>query len=169
MKNNTNMLKVIEQLAYDFENFDLQHFIDHIQKLRQRDIILLPATFGHELSAVWVRAETADYIFYNTIHHIIHQTHSILHEIAHITLEHSCIPVDAILSPELLAELETTKPVGRPRIARPLFQDSEEEQAAEAFVYVIQKQVINANRLEQLLGQGSSNQVLNKYVSGMVI
>lgn len=63
------MLKVIKQLAYDFENFDLQHFIEHIQKLRQRDIILFPATFGHELSAVWVRAETTDYIFYNTIHH----------------------------------------------------------------------------------------------------
>lgn len=166
---NTSILKDIEQLAYDFENFDLHHFIEHIQQLRQRDIILVPSVFGHELSAVWMRAETADYIFYNTTHHLIHQTHSILHELAHITLEHSCIQVADVLAPEILAELKITEAVGRPRRATRLFKDSEEEQEAEAFVYAIQKQVINANRFEQLIGQGSSNQILSQYVSGMLI
>lgn len=165
---NTIMLEVINQLGYDFKKFDLQNFIDHIQHRRQRDIILVPAVFGYELSAVWVRAETADYAFYNTTHHPIHQTHSILHELAHITLEHSCVPIDDILPAELLAELDISNPIGRPRIATPLFKDSEEERAAEEFVYVIQQQVINANRLEQLIEQGSSNKILNKYVSGMV-
>src|SRR5690606_10150230 len=138
-----------------------------IQRYRRREIILGPADFDHELSALWVRAETADYIFFNMTHHIIHQTHSVLHEIAHIILDHQCAPISDILPPELLAELQFNEPVGRPRIMKPELHDTPEEQEAEAFVYIIQREIMNANRMEQLLGQGSSIQKLNKYVEGM--
>lgn len=161
------MLDVIDQLGYDFKHFDLNHFIDHIQRRRRREIIIVPADFDHELSALWVRAETADYIFFNISHHIIHQTHSILHELAHITLNHQCMPIKDVLPPELLAELHSDEPLGRPRIIKPNLRDTPEEQEAEAFVYIIQREVMNANRMEQLLGQGSSIQKLNKYVEGM--
>ena len=161
------MLDVINQLGYDFNHFDLYHFIDHIQRHRRREIILVPADFDHELSALWVRAETADYIFFNTNRHIIHQTHSILHEIAHITLDHQCIPISDVLPPDLLVELHSDGPIGRPRIVKPTLHVTPEEQEAEEFVYIIQREVMNANRIEQLLGQGSSIQKLNKYVEGM--
>lgn len=157
----------IHQLGYDFNHFDLHSFIDHIQKHRGRDIILVPVSLNHEVSALWIRADTADYIFYNNTHHSIHQTHSILHELAHITLDHACIPISDVLLPELLEEFLTSQPLGRPRIATPTAQDSPEEAAAEAFVFAIQKEVMNANRMEQLVGQGSSIPAFNAYVEGM--
>ena len=159
----------INQLEYDFDDFSLEHFIFHVKKLRQREIILLPTVLAFEISALWVKREIEDYIFYNTAQHDIHQTHSILHEIAHIVLDHSCVPVNDILPKELLAMLQNGKIMGRPRMPKTLLQDDPEEQAAESFVYLIQEQIIDTNRLEHLTTQGSSNQMLDKYVSGIVI
>lgn len=58
-----NLSETIEQLGYDFKHFDLQDFIEHIQNRRRREIILAAFPFAHELSGIWVRAETADYLY----------------------------------------------------------------------------------------------------------
>lgn len=165
---NNKIIEHINQLEYNFEDFELQHFLDHIQQSRNREIMLLPVKNGDDASALWVKSKETDYILYNSNIHSIHQTHGILHEIAHIILGHKCIPIKDLLSEDILVQLQNFNPIGRPRLARNLLKDDPEEKEAEEFVYVIQKEVIDANRFDELLGKGSSNQVLNKYVLGVI-
>ncbi|QPC81727.1 ImmA/IrrE family metallo-endopeptidase [Phototrophicus methaneseepsis] len=158
---------VIDKLDYDFDHFELNGFIRHVECLLRREIILVPFAFNPGLSAMWVRAETAHYIFYNDRTHPIHQAHSILHEIGHIVLNHACRPIDQVLPPELLKLLQTLQPQGRLRKAGlPLRQDPE-EQEAEMFVFVIQKSLLPKRRQVEVMGQSSSNEALRKWVDSM--
>jgi hypothetical protein len=159
---------VVDNMKYDFTHFKLSAFIDHIECLKRRPILVLPSKFQDEaLSAVWVKAETAHYMLYNYRYHRIHVTHSVLHEIAHLMLGHPCHKLDEVLAPELIAELRLSNPIGHSRKVSPTFMSTPEEREAEAFVYSIQQRVKNANRLYELMGQGSSIEALNRYVSPM--
>jgi hypothetical protein len=93
------------RLDYDFSRFELVDFIHHVARLNRREIIINALPLSAGLTAAWVKAATADYIFYDGRIHRIYQTHLILHEIAHIVLNHTCLPLDAVLPPEMLAEL----------------------------------------------------------------
>jgi len=158
---------VIEQINYDFDRFELQHFIDHIQRLRKRKLILRPTLLKHEIVAIWVYTDTDDYIFFKSSDHVVHQTHNILHEIAHMMLDHQRIPLEDVLTPKLLNEFFSGQITGRPRrITREPCNDIEEQQAEE-FVYAIQERVMAANRIDQLLNKASSITELNSYVEGM--
>ena len=161
--------EVIDRLEYDFSQFELAHFIQHIERLKRREIILTPLPFEPGLSAVWIRAETADYIFYNVRTHPIHQTHNILHELAHILLDHTCwtIEQEQGLPPELLDHVQTSPLQGRLRKADPHLRADHEEQEAEAVVFLIQKRLVTANRISQLMGQSSSIDALRRWVDGM--
>ena len=158
---------VIEQINYDFNRFELNHFLDHIQQLRKRKLILKSATLQHEIAAIWVYTDTTDYIFFKSSDHVIHQTHNILHEIAHMMLDHTRIPLEDMFPSELFDVLFSGQITGRPRrITREPSNDIEEFEAEE-FVFAIQEQVMAANRIEQLLGKASSISELNSYVEGM--
>lgn len=158
---------VIQQLKYDFRRFELDHFLDHIQRLRKRQLILMPAVLKHEIVAIWVYTDKADYIFFKSSDHVIHQTHNILHEVAHMMLDHTRIPLEDVLTPELFNQLFSEQITGRPRrITREPSNDIE-EQEAETFVCIIQEKVMAANRMDQLLDKASSISELNSYVEGM--
>lgn len=158
---------VIEQLNYDFGRFELNHFLDHIQRMRKRKLILMPTTLKHEIVAMWVYTDRADYIFFKSSDHVIHRTHNILHEIAHMMLDHKRIPLEDVLTPELFHELFSGQITGRPRrITREPSNDIEELEAEE-FVFAIQERVMVTNRIEHLLDKASSISELNSYVEGM--
>ena len=162
-----DLATTLDRLGYDFQAFDLAHFIQHVETYRQRTIFVNPLPLQLELSAAWVRAETADYIFYNQDTHPVQQTHSILHEIAHILLEHPCHPLSDVLSPKLLNRLQNGVPHGRPRLADAQLRASPEEREAEAFVLLIQQRLVNARRLSELTGPSSSIRALRYWVDGM--
>lgn len=158
---------IIEQLGYDFGQFELADFIRHIERRNRREIVVKGVPFEFGLSAIWVHAETADYIFYNERTHGIHSTHNILHEIAHIVLEHTCCPVEEMLLPELVALVREPQPKGRFRTADRQSRTEREEQEAELFVFLIQKRLMAANRITQLMGQSSSIGALQQWVESM--
>ena len=158
---------VIEQLNYDFSRFELNHFLDHIQRLRKRELILMPAVLKHEIVAIWVYSDKADYIFFKESDHVIHQTHNILHEIAHMMLDHTRIPLEDVLTPELFNQLFSGPITGRPRRITREPSNNIEELEAEEFVFAIQEQVMATNRIEQLMSKASSISELNSYVEGM--
>lgn len=158
---------VIEQLNYDFGHFELNHFLDHIQQLRERNLILMPTTLKHEIVAIWVYTGGADYIFFKATDHVIHQKHNILHEIAHMMMDHTLIPLEDVLTPELFNALFSGQITGRPRRITREPSDHIEELEAEAFVFAIQDRVMAANRIDQLLDKASSINRLNSYVEGM--
>ncbi len=159
--------EAVDRLSYDFTQFEIAHFIHHIERLQRREILVIPLSFEPGLSAVWVRAETADYIFYNVDTHPIHQTHNILHELAHILLNHTCWTIEQALPPELFALVRTAPLQGRLRKADPHLHADQEEQDAEAFVFLIQQRLVTANRMTQLVGQSSSIDALRQWVDSM--
>src|SRR5687768_870446 len=126
-------------LNYDFKDFSLEDFIDHIARLERREIILQSWPFQKkELSAIWLPQETAHYILYNACYHQIHQTHSILHEVAHLVLGHSRHSLQDCLDAELLKEFTGLSLIGRPRWVATRLENDPEEMEAEAFVCEIQ-------------------------------
>ncbi len=147
--------------------FELSHFIRHIEQLKRREIILVPLPLELGLYAVWIPAETAHYVFYNEIAHPVHQTHSILHELAHIILNHSRKSINKLLPQALLTQIQPAPLYGRLREADPRLLKDREEQEAEAFVFIIQKHLVTARRLNELMGQSSSIEGLRRWVDSM--
>jgi Zn-dependent peptidase ImmA (M78 family) len=99
---------VIDGLDYDFKQFSVSHFIQHLEALRARDIILRSVPFDQGLHGFWVRAETADYVFFNRRTHDVHQVHHILHELGHMVLGHRLRDLSSFLPPVLVVQLRAS-------------------------------------------------------------
>jgi hypothetical protein len=166
MRMTSHLEQVVESLDYDFKRFDLADFIEHIARIQRREIIAKAVAFAPEVSAAWVRGETADYVFYNNNLHPVHRSHSILHELAHILLGHDCHAVDVALLQGVDNQWNTNQPQGRLRVANHP-RDDVQEQDAEAFVYCIQQRLVATDRRQALMGRSSSIAPLARWVDGM--
>ena len=91
-----------------------------------------------------------------------------MHEIGHIVLGHVGRKLDEILSPEMLAQLRkiTCQPV-RGQLRRTRLMDSPEEQEAEAFGRLLQREIVFANRMDQLIGRTSSIDDLARFAESL--
>lgn len=167
MKQRHDLDKVLDRLNYDFQSFELTHFIQHVAIYRQRRIFVNPLPLELELSAAWVQTQKADYIFYNERAHPVQQTHSILHEVAHMLLEHPSFALDSILPPELLNQMRNEPAHGRCRRFETVLHDSTIEREAEALVMRVQQRLVNARRLSELTGPSTSIQELRGWVDAM--
>jgi hypothetical protein len=157
------VLEAIQRLNYDFREFTLSHFMTHLVEQRQRPIILHGFPF-REAHALWAKTPEADYILYDQHTHRIHQIHSILHEVGHIVLDHAGHSLSEILSPELLSHLNTIFCApARGQLRAVQERDSQEEQEAEAFGRWLQKEIVFANRMDQLIGRASSINELARF------
>jgi hypothetical protein len=159
-------LEAVQRLDYDFRQFTLPHFIQYLEKQRGHPIFVNEFTFidvGNH--AAWIGLGHADYIFYDAETHPVHQVHSILHECGHMVLGHTGEDLKALLSDELLQALhELTAPLrGRLRATYPW--DDPQEREAEAFVRFLQREILVANRLEQLTKRASSIHDLARFAS----
>lgn len=160
-----HILAAIRRLDYDFRHFTLDHFIAHLIERRQRDIILTAFFSKPNFHGAWLREETADYVFYNTAAHPVHQVHSILHELGHIVLDHRGVPLEDALPPALWAALNRRRAVGRLRQLG--IQQSPEDREAEAFVRLAQREIMFAHRLEQLTARTSSIDALERFTRSL--
>jgi|SRR5690554_1212262 hypothetical protein len=161
------VLEAIRHLNYDFREFTLSHFITYLSEQRQRPIILHEFPFC-EAHALWAKTPEADYILYDQHTHRIHQIHNILHEVGHIVLNHAGRHLSDVLPPELLAHLQTIirEPIcGQLRAAR--WMDTPEEQEAEAFGRLLQKEIVSANRMDRLIGRASSIDELARFAGSL--
>ena len=159
--------EALDALGYDFSQFELAHFVSHIVGLRQKPIQIIQLPLTAALFGVWVSAAQQDYIFCNMRLQPIHQTHVILHEIAHMLLNHRRQRIDHVLPLDLLRELGQDAS-GRLRVAPDRDQRSDaEEQESERFVYLIQRQVVRARRLAELTGESSSIPALKPITDAM--
>jgi len=155
-----------KQLDYDFTAFDLEHFIKYVEALRGRKIMCFPFPFSPGLSGVWVPGQTLDCIFFQSQTHPIHQIHIVLHELAHMLLEHPLKSVKDVLPAHMLAELNSSG-VGHLRTSPINRNDDVYELEAEYLVQLIQRGVMHADRLAQLTKGGTSNAALRPYVVGL--
>ena len=71
------------------EPFDLSQFMAKLVLQRKRPIFLHPFTAGPGVPCgVWIATDEADYIFHEEGTTPFHKTHIVLHEIAHMLLDH---------------------------------------------------------------------------------
>jgi hypothetical protein len=158
---------VVDGLNYDFNQFTVPHFIDHLETLRARDIILQGVSFDQGLHGFWIRAETADYVFFNRRTHEVHQIHHILHELGHMMLKHQLHDLALLLPPKLVARLRSLTPAlqGHCRSWNP--NDIPEEREAELFVRRLQHEILLARRLAALTHPVTSISALSRFTRGL--
>jgi Zn-dependent peptidase ImmA (M78 family) len=72
--------------------FDLFTFCETMATRRDRELRLLPTEFGHGMSGLWVPYPDIDVVYYEEKASRIHRQHIVLHEIAHMILEHTHDP-----------------------------------------------------------------------------
>lgn len=166
-KSQKEVQRIIRALDYNFDYFSLEHFVRHIEQVRNRRIVVQGWLFEPTFYAVWVPAKYSDYILFNSALHPVHQTHSVLHELAHMLLGHRCYPLEQFLSEELLQSLRPDTECGCPRTESLKGMDTTQEAEAELFVFLIQRQVVNARRMNELYSGGSTVEVFQPYADGM--
>lgn len=156
-----NIWSVIEGLGYDFQHFEVEDFIHHLEQQRGRTILRVSYNFRPGLTGLWIPAETADYIFYARLTHPIHQVHIVLHEIAHMLLKHNTVRIDQFLPPEMREVLHRLRDVEYLSSAN--FRDDSQEEEAEAFVYLIQRRIVAARRFDKLTRAITSIEGLDRF------
>jgi hypothetical protein len=166
MEADTRIQAAMRQLDYDFRQFTLEHFLAHLIQRRQRDIIVTGVPSEHRFHGAWIKADTADYVFFSGSTHPVHQVHTILHELGHIILGHQGDLLENVLPPALLAALNQQRAVGRMRQVGSL-DKSPEDREAEAFVRLLQRQIMFANRLEQLTARTTSIEALEPFTRSL--
>jgi hypothetical protein len=156
--------QTFETIAYDFEQFSLDDFVVHIQEIRGRNILLIPYPFAPEITGLWIPRKSIDFIFYKSNTHMIYQTHIILHELAHMLLDHPLKPIRQIISPAILMEFGI-EPHG---YLRAIYgQKDIYEKEAEAFVHLVQQQVVRARRLIELTTGDTSISQFKPFIRGV--
>lgn len=156
---------VIDHLHYDFTAFDIQHLLHHLQTQRNRPIQVIDFSFAQEIYGVWIPAEGADYIFVNANLLPAHRVHTLLHEIAHMLLNHRGIDVREVLGETLWSALGVSSTDGHLRAATPSEAIVDDE--AEVFVLLFQQRVTHARRLQELFGEPTSLPSMQPYVSSL--
>lgn len=68
---------------------DVSVLCERLGAERGRPLVLNPWTMPADLSGVWVKGQTIDYIYYQEYATPAHQEHIVLHEIGHIISGHS--------------------------------------------------------------------------------
>jgi hypothetical protein len=159
--------QVVEELDYNFEEFELDHFVKYVQTARGRLLVVLPYPFASTLFGLWIPGEITDYVFYSSRTHPIHQAHIVLHEIGHMLLKHRLRPLKDILPPELWVEFQQVGLQGHVRSALSASSYNDEEQECELFVSYLQRSIVEKNRLNELIGVSSSMPVLREYTDAM--
>jgi IrrE N-terminal-like domain len=79
---------IIDTFAYQWETFEIQHFVNFIAGNVHRTIRIVSVDCAPGISAVWIHMATCEFIFVRAAAAPVLQTHSILHEIGHIVLGH---------------------------------------------------------------------------------
>lgn len=158
----------IDGLGYDFNVFEITHFLKHLREWHPRPLKILYVPLLPELFGFWYQWNDVDYIFINNGLHRAHKIHCLLHEIAHLLLKHRGVDIRELLGDELCRELGIDPGQGHLRsAARSKASDDHQEQEAEAFVLEIQYRLLRARRLNELLGDTTSVDGMKPFVDAL--
>lgn len=157
---------VVQALDYDFTAFTIESFVQYVERLRQRPIILQAYAFSRELSGMVFSYNGVDFIIYLESAHPILQTHIILHEIAHMLLKHPGKPIREMVSPEIRKEFQSDL-WGLTRSVAVNRHRDDYEYEAEYFVKLIQRKVMKQRRIDALTAPGTSIDELRPFIESI--
>ena len=142
--NRSRVQAAMEQLKYDWQNFTVTDFIEHLITFRQRPLTLMGVQL--DVSGLCISTASQDYIFYDVQRHHTLQLHAILHEAAHLLMNHRAfmLSVDDIGHlREILLHINMRSPT--------IYQDpqmNKEEDEAEYFAFLANR-VISVAQLRK--------------------
>ncbi|WP_157162778.1 ImmA/IrrE family metallo-endopeptidase [Actinoalloteichus spitiensis] len=82
--------------------WDLAEFTRHVAERRGRPIRLVPRTMSSYrsiASGLWVREANTDIVVFDATSSPLHQENTVLHELAHMLLDHRGVPVPGLSPP----------------------------------------------------------------------
>ncbi len=141
----------IANLKYDFAAFQITHFLEHFKTLRQRPLYVGRYPSDPDLYGLCYPVDEADYIIINARLHRVHQLHTVLHEVAHLHMNHAHVDLRGVLGKTLSQQLNVLDKVGHVRgtdYGSRLNQQQEDE--SEEFVRWIRREIAEARRLHEL-------------------
>ncbi len=119
----------------DDGNHSIQALVERVAGYRGRRIVLRPWPMPDALMyGAWLANPTCDFIFYEMHTARVHQEHIILHELAHMLLDHTTILVDE--NTDLAQVLRR-----RPRAVKREAQERDAETLAETIQRELRKRV----------------------------
>ena len=149
--------KILSELNYDFHAFSIDHFIDWIETVTGRKLLLFPWPMPSGMFGAWMSDgdEPREFIFYRNDVRTLHQIHIQLHEIAHFLCGH---PTKSITKREIQESRESGTPLPFDQLVK--LRSAEKtvyEFEAESLASLIQEQVIRNSQIEQLTKGVSSD------------
>ena len=89
------MKATLAGLAFDFDQFSIDQFVQFVAVQRQREIIVLAWPLPGEMCGAWVSLQDKprDYLFHAQDLHPLLQTHTILHELSHMICGHETLTI----------------------------------------------------------------------------
>jgi len=146
-----NIHTAIAALYYPLTDFDFDHFLKHFSAMRQMPLRIEQHAFDTDIFALCFPLESVDLVVVNSQMHYLHQQHCILHEIAHLHLKHTGIPLRKFVADDLRTKMGITTQIGYGQGTH--FSGTlnpAQEQEAELFVYYLRRKIANARRLYEL-------------------
>ncbi|MGB7339853.1 MAG: hypothetical protein WBC91_13240 [Phototrophicaceae bacterium] len=139
----------IENLDYDWSQYTFDNFVSHIEKLRERPMVIVPLPYL-KVPAVCTATEISDYIIYDASDIPMSQHHHKLHELGHFILGH----VQEVLATDDLENfLQEIRSKSLFRGYSHIYErDLGVEHEAEYFAYKVEDDIADARRLNQITG-----------------
>lgn len=136
----------IRSLEYDFRNYTLESFIEHVQGFTGRKIKLFYKAMLPGRTGAWISDGEGEweFIFIACNKPLFIQQQSIFHEVGHLLFGHSTLVVTRA---ELVNQVENLHHI-RYRSTRVEIEDEE----AEAFALLVQKELLRHARYSDLSG-----------------
>jgi hypothetical protein len=129
----------LTQLHYDWHNFSIDDFTRHVAHQRQRELHLQGFPLKtREFSGLCVVTPRGDHLFFDVTQHHIIQQHTLLHELAHLVLKHSHMPLH-------LHDIQDLAPILHLRSEQHR-AESQEETEAEIFAFLVQQAAVESRR-----------------------
>jgi hypothetical protein len=162
---------ILAEIDYDFDQFTLEGFARWLEERRGRKIIFFPYHFERpDVSGAWVADEVHEYVVYETRDAPpVLQVHAQTHEMAHMLCGHSTVQIDAEDLMLLLSRIGEDDVACQSLFLRSAQPDQadEEELEAEMLASLIQEQVLNHSREQELLKVVSSDVDIVAYLEGL--
>ncbi|MEO1288303.1 MAG: hypothetical protein AAFV93_11085 [Chloroflexota bacterium] len=133
--------ETLAQLNYDYSVYTLQHYIQYVGQFLHRELQIVAMKLSRSTTGACIRLANHDIIFFNDTRHPLLQEHVIVHETAHLLLDHQMINIrlDDKTSMSnsdyrsLLSHLRSNEPIMTVRDAILNDIDLTQEAEAEAF------------------------------------
>lgn len=172
---NPKIIQAVNRLNYDFREFEILHFLNHVARFRQRDIECRGMEFEETLFGLWLPGEKTDYIAYNVRSYRVHRIHSILHEVGHMLLNHLPVNLEQIVSQNVTTwfeDIARQEPHAPPQVllrtvSQAYMRSNPQEVEAEDFGIYVQEQIIQANRFKYLFHAPANIEVMRALANGL--